>query len=327
MGNNHIVWSFCMGEKNIFKFKFDIKKILSFTCLVFLFAFTVIFFGGCKKHDDSKKKLVASCYPVYIMVSNIADGIDDVEVLNMSESHKGCLHNFQLQSEDLKKIERSSAFIINGAGMESFLGKVVNELPSVKIVDSSKEIDLIKDEDCDHDHEEDCEHEYNPHIWLSIDNSIKQVQNISKGLAEIDPTNAEKYQENADKYIKKLNDLKSEMKAGLGGIKGKNIITFHEAFPYFAKEFGLNIVDVITSEPGSEPSAKEISEIMEKVKEYNISALFTEPQYSDSSAKIISAETGAKIYTLDPIVTGNSSKDDYINKMRENMAVLKEALK
>lgn len=302
-----------------------LKKVFSFACLALLFTFMGTFFSGCKKQEDNKVKLVASCYPVYVMALNIADGIENVEVLNMSESHKGCLHNFQLQSEDLKKIEKSSAFIINGAGMESFLDKVVKELPNVKIVDSSSGIDLIKDEDCHH--EEECEHEYNPHIWLSVSNYIKQIENICDGLCKIDSENAEKYQENADKYIKKLNSLKNEMSSQVSAVSGKNIITFHEAFPYFAKEFGLNIVDVISSEPGSEPSAKEIAEIMEKVKEYNISALFTEPQYSDSSAKVISAETGAKIYTLDPIVTGDGSKDDYINKMKENMAVLKEALK
>ncbi len=301
------------------------KSIFGFVFAALIFAFMGIFFSGCKKEEDNKIKLVASCYPVYVMAFNIADGIDGVEVLSMSESHKGCLHNFQLQSEDLKKIERSSAFIINGAGMESFLDKVIKELPNVKIVDSSKGIDLIKDEDCAH--EEDCEHEYNPHIWLSVSNYIKQVENISGELSKIDSVHAAKYKENADKYIKKLNILKTEINAQMQGISGKNIITFHEAFPYFAKEFGINIVDVINSEPGNEPSAKEMAEIMEKIKKYNISALFTEPQYSDTSAKIIAAETGAKIYTLDPVVTGNGSKDDYINKMKENIAVLKEALK
>ncbi len=308
-----------MKKKKIF------KNVVGLICATLIFAFMGIFFSGCKKEDNNEIKLVASCYPIYIMASNIADGIEGVEVLNMSESHKGCLHNFQLQSEDLKKIERSSAFIINGAGMESFLDKVIKELPNVKIVDSSKGIDLIKDEDCAH--EEDCEHEYNPHIWLSVSNYIKQVENISDELSKIDSEHAAKYKENADKYIKKLNVLKGEMSVQMQDMSGKNIITFHEAFPYFAKEFGINIVDVINSEPGNEPSAKEMAEIMEKIKKYNISALFTEPQYSDSSAKIIAAETGAKIYTLDPIVTGNGTKDDYINKMKENIAVLKEALK
>lgn len=301
------------------------KKVFGYGFFAVCFAFIAIFFSGCKKEENSKVKLVASCYPVYIMACNIADNIEGVEVLNMSESHKGCLHNFQLQSEDLKKIEKSSAFIINGAGMESFLDKVVKELPNVKIIDSSKGINLIKDEDCDH--EEDCKHEYNPHIWLSINNYIKQVENISDELCKIDPVHADKYKENADGYIKKLNDLKAETQKQMENISGKNIITFHEAFPYFAKDFGLNIVAVINSEPENEPSAKEIAQVMEKVREYNISALFTEPQYSDSSAKVISAETGAKIYTLDPIVTGDGSKDDYINKMKQNISVLKEALK
>ncbi len=307
-------------------FEFLINKVAKFLKM-FLFVFctlSLVLLFGCKKENNNDKKFVASCYPIYIIALNLADGVDGVEVLKMSESHKGCLHDFQLQSEDLKKIEKSLAFIINGAGMESFISKVIEELPNVKIIDSSKGIDLIKDEDCDHSGN--CEHEYNPHIWLSIDNYIKQIENISDELSNIDSYNSDKYRKNADKYVKKINDLKNEMHLRLKGISGKNIVTFHEAFPYFAKEFNLNIIAVINSQPGSGPSAKEISEVTEKIKEYKISALFTEPQYSDSAAKTISSETGAKIYTLDPVVTGNGDKDDYINKMRKNIEVLEEAL-
>ena len=111
-----------------------------------LFIFGIALFSGCKKENNGKKKFVTSCYPVYIMALNLTDGVDDVEILKMSESHTGCLHDFQLQSEDLKRIEKSSAFIINGAGMESFLDKVVKELPNVKIIDASNGIEFIKDD-------------------------------------------------------------------------------------------------------------------------------------------------------------------------------------
>jgi len=321
------IWGQNMKKSEFFKFAVDKTAKVGKFILVMLFIFGLALFSGCKKENNGKKKFVTSCYPVYIMALNLADGVDDVEILRMSESHSGCLHDFQLQSEDLKRIEKSSAFIINGAGMESFLDKVVKELPNVKIIDSSNGIEFIKDEECGHGHDEVCEHEYNPHIWLSVDNYIKQIENIEIGLSKIDSASSVKYHENAEKYIKRLNNLKNEMHSRLGNISGKNIITFHEAFPYFAKEFNLNIISVVNSQPGSGPSAKEISEVTEKIKKYNIKALFTEPQYSDSSAKIISSETGAKVYTLDPVVTGNGDKDDYINKMRKNMEVLEEALK
>lgn len=291
---------------------------------------------GCKKEKAKKTKIVTSCYPVYIMALNLTDGIDDIEVLNMSENQKGCLHDYKLQPDDLKNVEKSDAFIINGNDMESFLGKVILQCPNLKIIDSGKGIDVI-DEDCHHhnneDEEEEEHHEHehehcdaNPHTWVSISNYIKQVENIKDGLINLDDKNSAKYKENAEKYINKLSDLKSEMHSKIGNVKNKNIVTFHEAFPYFAKEFGLNIVTVLSQEPETEPSAKEISETIETIKNNNVVALFVEPQYSSKIADVVSSETKVPVYTLDPAVTGEKDKDAYIQAMRKNTEILVSVL-
>lgn len=298
------------------------KKYFAIISVLFICFFA---FGCGKEKTDNNLKFVTSCYPVYIMALNLTDNIEGVEISNMTEKHSGCLHNFQLQSEDLKQIEKSSAFIISGAGMESFLDKVIKESPNVKIIDSSEGIELIKDDDCDCE-DEHCHHEYNPHIWVSISNYIKQVENIAKGLAKIDPAHSEQYKKNADTYIEKLNALKNKMHSELSGIKNKNIITFHEAFPYFAKEFGLNIAGVITHEPDNDPNAKELMDIIEVANNLGIKALFVEPQYPSTAAKIVSHETDIKIYTLDPGANGYSFKDAYLKIMEKNLEVLKEAL-
>ena len=282
------------------------KKIVSIISALLV----CIFASGCKKNLAKQTRYVASCYPVYIITLNLIDGIEGTEVIHMSENHQGCLHDFQIQSEDLKNIEKSSAFIINGAGMENFLKKVTDEIPKIKIIDSSKDIKLLEN-NCHHHHHS-HEHEYNPHIWMSIDNYIKQTENIAEGLIESDPGNEEKYKQNCEEYISKLKNLKNDITLKLKDVRGKSIITFHEAFPYFANEFGLNIPDVINHDPESEPSAKQISKTINIMKENNINSLFIEPQYKSTAAETISKETGAKIYTLDPAVTGENSKDAYI---------------
>ena len=109
--------------------------------------------------------------------------------------------------------------------------------------------------------------------------------------------------------------------------KNKNIVTFHEAFLYFAKEFDLNVVDVIQREPGTYPSAKEVAEIIKNIKDKDVSAIFVEPQYSRTAADTISKETGVLVYELDPIVTGQLEKDAYIETMEKNLEVLKQALR
>ena len=145
----------------------------------------------------------------------------------------------------------------------------------------------------------------------------------------MDGKHAEQYKENAKTYIDKLEQLKREMHDEIDSSENKNIVTFHEAFPYFAKEFNLNIVSVIEREPGTEPSPKELETTIKQIKDLHIKALFAEPQYPAGSADTIAKETGAKVYTLDPVVSGEANSnaaDDYINIMKNNAKVLKEAL-
>ena len=116
----------------------------------------------------------------------------------------------------------------------------------------------------------------------------------------------------------------------IDSLPNRNIITFHEAFPYFAEEFNLNIVGVVEVEAGTEPSPKQLEETIKIAKNNNVRALFTEPQYAAKAASTLSKETGIPLYTLDPIVTGDSTPnayDDYLNKMKQNLETLKEALK
>ena len=271
--------------------------------------------GGGK---DGSFHIVTSFYPMYIATLNITQGIDGVTVTNMTKPQTGCLHDYQLMTEDMKTLEKADAFVINGAGMESFLDKVIKQQKSLKVIDASKGIELLKDDD-----------EENPHVWLSVTDAILQVKNIAEQLKAADPKHADAYEKNAAAYIKKLEALKTEMHAALDTVPNKDIVTFHEAFPYFAKEFGLNIISVVEREPGTEPTPAELQETIEQVKALPVKVLFTEPQYSPSAAETIARETGAKIYTLDPIVTGEANEqalNAYIDTMKKNMETLKTAL-
>ena len=244
--------------------------------------------------------------------------MDGVEVYNMTKPQTGCLHDYQLMTEDMKTLEKADAFVINGAGMEDFMDKVTEQQKKLKVIDASRGIELIHDDEGD-----------NPHVWLSVTDEIAQVRNIADQLKEADPAHADKYEKNAAAYIEKLTALKNEMHAALDNVPHKDIVTFHEAFPYFAKEFNLNIIGVVEREPGTEPTPTELQETIEQVNALPTKVLFTEPQYSPAAAETIARETGAKIYTLDPVVTGeatHAAKDAYIDTMKKNMKVLQEAL-
>lgn len=288
-----------------------IKKIFIILTLPFLFL------SCSKKEMSNKTKITASFYPLYIMLENICDGAD-VQLEMLAPSDTGCLHDYQLTTKDMQTISKSDIIVVNGLGMEDFLDKVF---------ESKKDRTVIAGENF-------LVTEGNPHIWVSVAGAIYEVQNIASVLCELDEKNAETYAKNAEIYVGKLQNLQDEMHSVLDEYKDSTIITFHEAFPYFAAEFGLNIASVIEREHGTTPSPKELNEIVETIKSENQKMnngksipLFAEPQYSSSSAKIIANETGSKIFELDPCVTGDLGKDSYINAMKKNLTVLKEALK
>jgi len=300
------------------------NKYVRLFLVVFIGAFMFSSCGDSPKTANTDKPkeftVVTSFYPIYVSAINVAKDIPGVRVINMTEPQTGCLHDYQLSPSDLKTLESADVFVINGAGMEAFMDKVISQMPKLKVVEASKGIELIKSS---------TDGEENPHVWVSISEAIKQVKNISKELALINPENSDKYSKNSEDYIKKLEALREKMHKELDGIKNRDIVTFHESFPYFAKEFNLNIVAVIEREPGSEPSAGEIADTIEIIRKTKVKALFAEPQYSKKAAESIANQTGAKVYTLDPIVTGaeDGDVDGYINKMEENLKSLLEALK
>jgi zinc transport system substrate-binding protein len=221
----------------------------------------------------------------------------------------GCLHDYALTAADMKRLARADIFFTNGAGMENFIETVARQFKGLHIKPLSEGISLIRNADGTD----------NPHVWVGIGNAIKQVQNLGSAMASFDPVNAHLYERNTEAYIGKLRALAQEMHLQLAPYAGKKIITFHEAFPYFAQEFKLDIVAVIEREPGSAPSAKDLAATISLIKGSGINVLFAEPQYSARAAETIARQTGAKIYSLDPAVTGPDSLDSYVTIMRGNL--------
>ena len=319
-------------NKNITIYDFSLQEVIILSIksiLLCLITATCLALTGCGSNtantsaDNAGKKdgsvrIVTTFYPMYIDAINIAKGIDGVSVTNMTKPQTGCLHDYQLTTEDMKTLEKADILIANGAGMESFLDKVIKGQKKLTIIDASQNMELLE-----------TDGEKNPHLWLSVTANIQQVKNITEQLKKADPKHADAYQANADIYIQKLEALKKEMHNTLDKVPHRDIVTFHEAFPYFAKEFGLNIMAVVEREPGSEPTPNELQAVIQQIKPLSSKVLFTEPQYAPSAAQTISRETGAKIFTLDPVVTGESTADAmdaYLVTMRKNMATLKEAL-
>ena len=285
--------------------------------LMIIFMFVTLI--GCKleaAHETKKIKLVCSFYPMYIMALNVVKGVPDVSISNLTPPMTGCLHDYTLTTDDMKKLADAQVFVANGAGMESFLDRVIAQYPQIKIIKLTDGIPLIKGAGEEGD---------NPHVWVSISLAITEINNFGKNMEKIDPAHADLYRKNTEAYVNKLERLRQKMRTELAPYKGRKIVTFHEAFPYFAREFGLEIAAVVEREPGSEPSARELSKTVDLVRNAGIKTLFSEPQYPVTAADTIARETGAKVFMLDPAVTGPNDPDAYIKIMENNLQVLKTA--
>ena len=266
-----------------------------------------------KEQESNTTKIVTSFYPMYIIAENLTEGASNIELENMADVNVGCLHDYTLMTEDIKKAENADIFISNGLGMEGFINKLIEANGNMKIIDSSKSItNVIKSRD-----------ETNPHIWTSIDNYILQVQTISDSLKEYNAKNSEIYEKNAEKYVEELAELKNKYEEELAFLEGKKAVCLNEAFEYMGEELGLELLTVQTDHEESTMSAEMLKNIINTVKEENIEIIIIDKNDNEANAETIANETGAKIYKLNSGLTGNLEKNAYISQMEENIEILK----
>lgn len=263
-------------------------------------------------------RITTSFYPMYIMALNVAGGIEGVTVQNMTRPTAGCLHDYQITPRDMVMLSKADVLIINGGGMESFIEKVYAACPRLKVIDAGRRLHLaggvpLKDG--------------NAHFWLSPSLAQQQVMILAAGLSSIDPGRAAFYLARAHDYSNRIEQLSRRMHERLDPFRGRSIVTFHEAFSYFADEFKLIVVDVVEREPGSAPSSREMGDTIRLVRSTKGAALFSEPQYPPEAIETIARETGRKVYLLDPLVTGPDTPDAYLTGMEHNAIQLEQAFK
>lgn len=282
--------------------------------------------GNAPQQKD-KTIVATSFYPVHIFTLNLLNGIEEVDVECMAEQSVGCLHDYTLTAKDARLLSDATVFVINGAGMESFLQDAFESVQNLKMIDSSENIKPICNEE--HYEEEHSEHNHheNSHIWLSVENAKSQVENIKNGLVKEFPEYEKQIEKNYSDYIKRLNPLEDERKSVLLETKNLKSISFHGAFGYLAQDLGFEICHTIESDEGYEPSAKELAKLSNKIKEDKINALFVDPNYSGSAADILKMETNSEVYVLNPVISGEENLTAYEDIMSNNYKIILKAVK
>lgn len=285
------------------------KKIILTIILLLL---TVLTLTGCQaqKQNNENYTIVTSFYPMYILTKNIASGIEGVNVQNMASQNVGCLHDYTLTTVDLIKVEKANAFIINGLGIETFIGKILETYSNINIIDASLQIGSLKTD----------EHGVNAHIWLDIDKYINQIENVEQGLSKIDSDHAVQYEKNAQLYKQKLENVKIDIKENTKNLK--KCISFSESLEYL-ETMNLDIKTIQTDHENNGLSAETLSNVIKYVKDNNIKNIIIDKQDAQNNAQTVANETGAKIYVLDSGLSGSEELDSYINMMKSNLEIIK----
>jgi zinc/manganese transport system substrate-binding protein len=278
-----------------------------------------------------KLNIVTSFLPVQSHTLAIAGDHANVKQLLAKDTGP---HDFQLTPADVKKLSDADLLIINGAGIEEWLGElikksgnknlvVVDTSNGIKLVESPEEIEIGHSHSHAHDH--DHGDGANPHIWLDPVIAKKQAANIVAALQKADPSNASAYAQNGKVYEAKLSALDSDYRSTLAPLPNKNLVTFHDAFPYLAARYKLNYVGAISEFPEKDPAPKQLAALVDKIRSLKVGVLFAENGYAPGLLKKIAGETGAKVSELDTLEVGQGTPTAYLDRMGANLESLRKA--
>ena len=266
-----------------------------------------------------KIKVIASIAPLADFARQVGGEKVDVKLLLPPGASP---HVFEPTPRAIKDVSDAKVFIKIGAGLEFWAEKIIKSSGNkdLIIVDSSSGIPLIKDS---HAH---GPLGADPHIWLDPVIAAGIVTKIERALIKADPNNGEYYKKNAALYREKLRLLDLEISGRVKALRTKEYVTFHSAWNYFSKRYGLRVAGVIEESPGKEPSPKHMARIIKEIRRIGSKAVFVEPQFNPKIAEVIAKESGAKVVYLDPF-EGKEGRDTYIDMMRYNISAIESVMK
>ncbi len=281
-------------------------------------------------------KVLTTFAPIDSLTRNVVGDVASVQMLLPPGVGP---HDFSFSPGDLKKIAEADVIVMNGLHLEEWLEKPLKNSAKkdVLVIDSSKDVKAlenlekitVEEEGHHHDHSHGHGHDHgdvNPHIWLDPILASAQVAAIRDGLSAKDPANADTYKRQADAFIVKLAALDEEIRATTDALKSRKLLTFHDAFVYYANRYGFEVVGVFQPFPGKEPSPKYLKKLKDTIEEKNVRVLFSEPQYSPSVMTSLAKDLNVPIAVLDTMETGQPSADLYENTQRANLNSLKTHL-
>jgi zinc transport system substrate-binding protein len=277
--------------------------------------------AGTLNVSTPKLKVVASFFPIYEFVRKVGgDKVDSSVIIPLGAEP----HDFDPTIQQIQGVESAAVLVYNGAGMEATW---INKVNPKFAVDTSNGLNLLASNDPEIHAPSD------PHIWLDPILAIHQVENIRDGLSKVDPNNSVYYDQNAQKFIEQLKSLDASIRDKLSGSNcaKRDFITFHNAFSYFAKQYGLTQHSIKGLTPEGEILPQRLVEVVQLAKYLGINIIYSEDLIDPRSSQAIADEIpNGKVMVLSPIEGINKQEQQqgigYLEKMYQDLSTLKEGL-
>lgn len=200
-------------------------------------------------------------------------------------------HTFGPAPSDLRRVAEAQLLVANGLGLDDWLTDLARDSGTrAAIVQLAVGLPGATYADGDGS-------SANPHLWLNVAYAAEYVTRIASALRAADPAHAAGYDARATAFHARLANLDRSVRERFDAIPAANrrVVSFHDAFPYFAAAYGLEIVGVVVKAPGQDPSAGELADLITAIRTTGVRVILSEVQFSDKVVRQIAAETGANV--------------------------------
>ena len=302
------------------------RKILSFIAL-----FSLLFAAGCQsaapvveEEPEASHTVITSFYPLYFFTSEVLGDTEGVELTNLIPSG-GEPHTFEPSPSQLGQMESADLLIVQGAGLEPWFEGLDVGVASLEV---NAHLDLMAAEEGHDDRDDHGHDDEDPHTWLDPVLAAETVEHIREALVVMDEANAAAYEANADELVARLGALDAAFAEGLASCSLDAFITSHDAFGYLAKRYGLHVHAVAGISPFDEPSAHQLTELIEVAEHEGVEHIFFEVLANSEAAEVLADEAGLDTLVLNPIagLSSDQSAEDYFSLMEANLANLRTGL-
>jgi ABC-type Zn uptake system ZnuABC Zn-binding protein ZnuA len=205
----------------------------------------------------------------------------------------GDVHTFEPRPADVRAVSAARLLVMNGLGLDDWLEKTITNAsatgtPLLKLGVDLPGVELLPGEDPG---------TQNPHLWMDVAYGELYVDRIAASLEQLDPAHAAQYDSQAAAYRTRLDALDASVRSRIATIPEANrkLVTFHDAFPYYARAYGITIVGVAVQAPGQDPSAGYTAQLITAIKNAGVKSIFSEDQFPTKLVDQLGAETGVKV--------------------------------